>query len=88
MKIYKVFTQKHVSNDCEARNWAWHDTNEPYDEIAEKLATEWDGWLDAVRVVEKVFDSDTFEITVNVIKEIQRVYNYGVWTGEAEEIIY
>ena len=86
MTISKIFTEKRISRDMEARNWQWRDTDESYEELAEKLRTEWDGWFDAVAVVEKTFNDETFGITEKLIKMTRRTYddNYR-WNG-AEEI--
>ena len=85
--ISKIFTQKHISNDCEAREWEWADTEETYEELAEKL-TKWDGWFDAVALVEKTFDPETFTITTKVIKTTKRTYTGFRWDGGTKEIIY
>ena len=90
MKISRIVTQKSVSDDCEARNWKWVNTNEPYEELANKLATEWNAWFDEVRVAEETFDSDTFKITSKTLKKTVRTYEdkfLGKWIG-AKEIVY
>ena len=84
--IKRMFVQKRVATDCEARNWEWEDTKKTYEALKEKLTNEWDGWFDGVRVVEKVFDEETFTITENPIKMARRVYNGFHWvSGEIEE---
>ena len=86
--ITKIFVQEHVSNDSEARNWKWVDTTKTYEELKDALTNEWNGWFDAVRVVEKVFDDETFTITENVIKVAKRAYNGFRWAkGEIKETI-
>ena len=86
MTITKIFTEKRVSHDCEGRRWVWEGTTESYEELAEKLRTKWDGWFDAVAVVEKTFDDETFEITKKLIKMTKRTYGDDYrWDG-AEEI--
>ena len=86
MIIRKTFVQKYVAQDQEARKWAWEDTTEDYNELKESLMNKWNGWFDAVRIVEKVFNEDTFEITVDVIKTAMRVYKDWKWVkGEIEE---
>ena len=79
MTITKTFTQMYVATDCEARHWEWKDTDNTYEALAEELRTEWDGWFDAVRIVEKIFDSETFTITVKVIKTTERAYKDLHW---------
>jgi hypothetical protein len=85
MTISKIFTQKYISNDCEARDWEWVDTNKSYEELAQELATKWDGWFSAVRVVEKTFDAETFKITIKVIKRTGRTYTNYRWDGGVVE---
>lgn len=88
--IKKTFTQKHVATDSEARNWKWFDeTEETYEELVEALASRWNGWFDAVRVVEKTFDDETFAITEKIIKQTDRVYEGFYWKeGEVKETIF
>ena len=87
MTITKIFTQKEVAHDSEARNWEWEDTTENYEELAEELRTKWDGWFDAVRIVEKTFDDETFKITEKEIKITERTYgNDYRWNGAEETI--
>lgn len=85
MTISKIFTQKYISNDCEAREWEWVDTKETYEELVKKLAEKWDAWFEAVRVVEKTFDAETFEITTKVIKRTGRTYTGYRWDGGVAE---
>lgn len=68
MTITKTFVQKEVSHDCEARDWVWEDTNETYDNLVNKLKTEWNGWFKGARIVEKTFDDETFVITTKMIR--------------------
>ena len=84
MTISKIFTQKYVSFDCEARRWTWVDTDKDYDALAEELRTKWDGWFDGVRLVKKTFDDETFMITVEPIKQTDRHYTHGSWDGAKE----
>lgn len=85
MTITKTFVQISVSNDCEARYWAWVDTNKTYEEEVKRLAKEWDGWFNGVRLVEKTFNEETFTITTKVIKTTERVYEHFRWNGKVEE---
>ena len=86
--MVKRFVQKHKSYDCEGRNWCYVDTTESYEKLANDLATEWDGWFDAVRIVEKVFNPDTFEVHIKPIKETRRTYDGFLWNHGTEEISY
>ena len=89
MTINKTFIQKYVSNDCEGRYWNWVDTNKTYEELKNDLANKSNGWFKAVRVVNKVFDEETFTITEEVVKKAERVYENYVWKkGAINEIIY
>lgn len=89
MKIMKEFVQTYVSNDCEARNWEWEDSKLTYELEVQDLKSKWNGWFDGVRLVEKIFDTDTFEIEIKVLKETERKYDdKGYWTGDVTETIY
>lgn len=86
MKISKIMTQMHCSNDTEARYFDWVDSNRSYEEIKESLKTKWDGWTDGVRLVEKTFDEETFSISTRVIKTTMRKWiSWGNWTIEERE---
>lgn len=88
MTINKMFVEVQVSDDCEARYWGWKTTTRTYEKAVEDLKAEWDGWFDGVRLVEKTFDSDTFEITTRVIKETHRTYKGFSWDGGVEEKVF
>lgn len=89
MKITKEFVQTYVSNDCEARYWEWEDSKLTYEQEVQELKSKWNGWFDGVRLVEKIFDTDTFEIEIKVLKETEREYDDKCgWTGEVKETIY
>jgi len=88
MAITKIFTQEHISNDCEARKWDWEDTEETYESLKEELK-KWNGWFDGVRVVEKIFNEETFTIETKVIKKATRAYDGWNWKkGEIIEEFY
>lgn len=89
MKFTKEFVQRCVSNDCEARNWEWVDSDLTYEQAVQDLKACWDGWFDGVRLVEKTFDTDTFEFEIKVLKEVEREYNEKLrWTGGVIEYEY
>ena len=88
MTIRRIFVEVRVSNDCEARNWEWKRTDRNYIKAVEDLKAKWDGWFEGVRLVEKTFNSDTFEITTRIIKETHRTYTNYRWTGDVEEKIF
>ena len=88
MTISRTFTQKCVSVDEEGREWVWKDTDGTYDEAVEELVAKYDGRFDAVRLIRKTFNSETFQITVDIFKETERVYENLMWNGEVEETIY
>ena len=52
MTITKIFTQKYVSYDCEARHWTWVDTDKDYDALAESIAQRIN---EAIAIKEEVF---------------------------------
>lgn len=88
MKISKIFVEVRISNDCEGRNWNWKTTTKTYEKAVENLKAKWDGWFEGVRLVEKIFNSDTFEITIRVIKETHRTYKDFSWDGGIEEKVF
>lgn len=88
MTFSKTFTQKYISVDEEGREWVWKDTDGTYDEAVEELITKYDERFDAVRLIRKTFNSETFQITVDILKEVERVYENLMWNGEVEETIY
>lgn len=88
MIISKIFVEVRISNDDEGRDWSWETTTKTYEKAVENLKAKWDGWFNGVRLVEKSFDSDTFEITTRVIKETHRTYKNYCWDGGVEEKIF
>lgn len=72
MTLTKTFTQKNVATDCEGRYFEWVDTKENYEDVKNAL----NGFVDGVRVVEKTFDDETFEITIKVVKKAERKYDW------------
>lgn len=74
--ITKNFVQIYISDDCEARNWDWKDTDFAYEAEVKRLAEKWNGWFKAVRVVKKIFNPETFELTTKEIKRAKRSYNH------------
>jgi len=71
MTISKNFVQKYTANDCEGRDYSWKDTEESYENLVEILKKGDTFYLKAARIVEKVFDSETFKIEVKTIKEFK-----------------
>ncbi len=86
MKIEKEFTQKYVQTDMEGKYWNWVDSDKTYEELVDSLKANALFWTEAVRLVVKTFDSETFEITTKVIKTTKKVYNGWRWEGEVEEV--
>lgn len=84
MTLTKRFVQKLVSHDCEARDFEWEDTNEEYEVLAKRLWDNYSAWFKAARIVEKVFDDETFTITVKPIKTTRRKYDDEFDTEEVE----
>lgn len=85
MEIKKIFTQMEKSMDCEGRKWEWVDTDKDYDEIKKDLG----GYIWSVRIVEKIFDSETFKINIRVLKETTIEYvNHSINKKELVERIY
>ena len=70
-KITKTFTETY-NLDMEGRHGEWETTAKTYEEALKDL----DGWMTAVRVVEKTFDPETFEITTVVVKTTERRYDW------------
>lgn len=91
MKISRTVTEKYISNDCEARTWEWVYTEESYEELSKRFATECNAWYDAVALVEETFDSETFKITSKTLKETKKKYDTSGFFRKCvgvEEIIY
>lgn len=72
--LTRIVVKKLVSNDCEARDWTWEETDETYEELVEKLAEEYNPWFRSVALVEKRFDEESFTIKQRTIKQTVRKY--------------
>lgn len=83
MNITKTFTETY-NLDMEGRYGKWNTTTKTYEEAVK----DFNGWMTAVREVEKTFNPETFEITVKVIRETENRFNWETWTHEAVETIY
>ena len=81
--ITKKFTETY-NLDMEGRNGEWNTTEKTYEEAVKGF----NGWMTAVREVEKTFNPETFEITVKVLKETENRYNWNTGKREAVERIY
>jgi hypothetical protein len=81
--ITKKFTETY-NLDMEGRNGEWNTTEKTYEEAVKGF----NGWMTAVREVEKIFNPETFEITVKVLKETENKYNWNTGKREAVERIY
>lgn len=75
--IIKNFVEIEIS-DMEGRRYEWIAAKRTYEEEVKAL----DNWTRAVRVVEKTFNPETFEITEREIKRTERN-----WKGEVKEIV-
>ena len=83
----KNITKKFIETynlDMEGRNGEWNTTEKTYEEAVKAF----NGWMTAVREVEKTFNPETFEITVKVLKETENKYNWNTGKREAVEKIY
>ena len=83
----KNITKKFIETynlDMEGRNGTWNTTEKTYEEAVKAF----NGWMTAVREVEKTFNPETFEITVKVLKETENRYNWNTGKREAVERIY
>ena len=81
MKITKKFVQFYESHDNECRYFYWHDVDMSYEEAKKFLEKEGSGWFSSVREVEKIFDDETFIVTIKPLK----VYGRNWTTGKYEE---
>ena len=81
--ITKKFTETY-NLDMEGRNGTWNTTEKTYEEAVKAF----NGWMTAVREVEKTFNPETFEIIVKVLKETENRYNWNMGKREAVERIY
>ena len=74
MEIKKIFTE--IETD-----YGWKVTNRSYEEWQTRL----NSFESAVRLVEKTFNSETFEITEKTIKKTERRLNPKTWDIEVVE---
>lgn len=81
--IVKKFVETY-NMDCEGRNGEWKVTAKTYEEAVKGF----NGWMTAVREVEKTFNPETFEITVKVIKKTENEYDWDKREYKAVETIY
>lgn len=81
--ITKTFTETY-NLDMEGRRGEWNTTTKTYEEAVK----DFNGWMTAVREVEKTFNPETFEITIKVIRETENHYNRETGKREAVETIY
>ena len=82
--ITKNFVQVYSADDCEGRYYSWGDVDMTYEEVVVTLDNFWMG----ARIVEKIFNPETFEITYKVLKETNRKYNWDKRKYEIIETIY
>ena len=83
----KNITKKFIETynlDMEGREGKWNTTEKTYEEAVKAF----NGWMTAVREVEKTFNPETFEITVKVLKETENRYNWNTGKREAVDRIY
>lgn len=64
--IVKIFVEMDVA-DFEGRRSAWETVDKTYEDAI--IAMKDNPFINAVRVVEKTFNPDTFKITYKVLKE-------------------
>jgi hypothetical protein len=82
MTITKNFVEIYVAADCEGRRYEWVGTNETYEEAVVRITTPGKYYMtDGVRIAEKTFNADTFEITTRTVKETRSIFRNGgrVW---------
>ena len=82
--IKKIFTEIYRL-DMEGRNGWWETTDKTYEEICKKG---FNGFLTGVRVVEKIFNPETFEINNKIIKITENKYNWKTHKFEMIETVY
>lgn len=81
--ITKTFIETY-NLDGEGRKGEWNTTTKTYEEAVKGF----NGWMTAVREVEKTFNPETFEITVKVIRETENRFDWTTWTNKAVETIH
>ena len=81
--IVKNFVETY-NLDGEGRNGEWKATTKTYEEAIKGF----NGWMTAVREVEKTFNPETFEITVKVLKKTENEYDWNKREYKAVETIY
>lgn len=83
MKITKTFVETY-NLDMEGRHGEWEVTDKTYEEAIKGF----NGWMNAVRMVEKTFNDDTFKITEKVLKVTENKYDWKVGKRIPVETIY
>lgn len=84
MKTTKTFVEIY-NMDMEGRRGEWNKTNKTYEEAVKMLG----GYTPEVRIVEKTFDDETYEVTEKTLRLAEMDYE-GKWTwgGKVKETIY
>lgn len=83
----KNITKKFIETynlDMEGRSGEWTTTTKTYEEAVKGF----NGWMTAVREVEKTFDPETFEITVKVLRVTENEYDWDTGTHHAVETVF
>lgn len=78
-KFVEIFTM-----DMEGRSGEYYATNKTYEEAKKMI----DCYCPRVREIEKTFNPDTFTITIKVLKETVREYDWRTGTSEMVEMVY
>lgn len=78
-KFVEIFTM-----DMEGRSGEYYATSKTYEEAKKMI----DCYCPRVREIEKTFHPDTFTITIKVLKETVREYDWKTGTSEMTEMIY
>ena len=83
--ITKKFVQRYIAQDCEGREFRWKDTEKTYEELKAKYLEKRDTYVDAIREVEKTFNTETFEITEKTIRKLEWTYDWKTHEGTFKE---
>lgn len=81
--IVKTFVEIYTL-DMEGRNGKWEAVDMTHEEAIKEL----NGWNNAVRTVEKTFNTETFKTTEKVLRLTEKDYE-GAWTwnGKIKEMV-
>ena len=83
--VTKRFVEVLVCEDMEGRHMKWVGTDKTYEEAVKELREVWLCGYHEVRLVDKTFNPETFEITEEVVKLAERIHLFALHTWKVKE---